>query len=451
MSSQVSSSSTPAFIMKLIPLWQALTKPAHQLSPQQTRQARVVSSLILGSWMIYTIIFFLSFILLQDSTSLTSTHYLNIIALVIVFVSYIVSRTKYYLQSIWIYVLVIIVSLSLIFMGEKRVMYGTFLIFAPFVNSFVGRWWQTAVIGLVSVVIFSILYLATFGRVDSDLIMVSTLVGVSAMALSFISFLNEYSRSELEKTTDQLKQQVAITEESRKQAERSDKVKSAFLASMSHELRTPLNSIINFTRFVADGDMGPVNEQQSELLTQVVASSKHLLALINDVLDMSKIESGSLNLFIEEDVNIPATLNTGIATVQSFLLDKPIVLKTDIAEDLPLIRGDKQRIFQILLNILSNACKFTWEGEIHVRAYREKDEILISIADTGPGIAPEDQAMVFEPFKQTQTGLRQGGGTGLGMPIAKNLAEAHHGRIWLESVYGKGTTFYVALPVNFNG
>ncbi|MCL4254849.1 MAG: ATP-binding protein, partial [Anaerolineae bacterium] len=120
-------------------------------------------------------------------------------------------------------------------------------------------------------------------------------------------------------------------------------------------------------------------------------------------------------------------------------------------EDLPLIRGDKQRIFQILLNILSNACKFIWEGEIHVRAYREKDEILISIADTGPGIAPEDQAMVFEPFKQTQTGLRQGGGTGLGMPIAKNLAEAHHGRIWLESVYGKGTTFYVALPVNFNG
>jgi len=220
---------------------------------------------------------------------------------------------------------------------------------------------------------------------------------------------------------------------------------------MSHELRTPLKSIINFTRFVADGDMGPVNEQQSELLTQVVASSKHLLALINDVLDMSKIESGLLNLFIEDDVNIPVTLNTGIATVQSFLIDKPIVLKTDIAEDLPLIRGDKQRIFQILLNILSNACKFTWEGEIHVRAYREKDAILISIADTGPGIAPEDQAMVFEPFKQTKTGLRQGGGTGLGMPIAKNLAEAHQGRIWLESIYGKGTTFYVALPVNFNG
>ncbi|MCL4254850.1 MAG: hypothetical protein KJ043_13885, partial [Anaerolineae bacterium] len=210
-------------------------------------------------------------------------------------------------------------------------MYGTFLIFAPFVNSFLGKWWQTAVIGLVSVVIFSILYLVTFGRIDSDLIMVSTLVGVSAMALSFISFLNEYSRSELEKTTDQLKQQVAITEESRQQAERSDKVKSAFLASMSHELRTPLNSIINFTRFVADGDMGPVNEQQSELLTQVVASSKHLLALINDVLDMSKIESGSLNLFIEEDVNIPPNMKNGIAKVKTFLLDKTIVLKTDKA------------------------------------------------------------------------------------------------------------------------
>jgi signal transduction histidine kinase len=252
----------------------------------------------------------------------------------------------------------------------------------------------------------------------------------------------------IETLVTDLKARVTEAQTARERAERSDQVKSAFLASMSHELRTPLNAVINFTRFVVDGDVGPVNEQQVELLDEVVGSGKHLLNLINDVLDMSKIEAGSLTLFVEDNVNLTELVNNTVSTGRGLLMEKPVILKAEIEPDLPLLRADKQRIYQILLNIMSNACKFTDEGEIKVRAHREGQDILISVADTGPGIALEDQAMVFEPFTQTSAGLRQGGGTGLGMPIAKRLAEVHGGRLWLESEYGKGATFYVALPVS---
>ena len=246
---------------------------------------------------------------------------------------------------------------------------------------------------------------------------------------------------------DQLALRVIETEEARASAERSNQVKSAFLASMSHELRTPLNAVINFTRFVLDGDTGPINDQQSELLAEVVTSGRHLLNLINDVLDMSKIEAGSLNLFIEDDVDLTGLLKGLEATARSLLADKPVTFQTEIAPDLPAIRADRQRILQILLNMVSNACKFTEEGEITLRAYQHDGEILMEISDTGPGVELEDQAMVFEAFKQTRSGLRQGGGTGLGMPIARSLAEAHGGKMWLESEPGHGATFFVALPL----
>ncbi len=247
--------------------------------------------------------------------------------------------------------------------------------------------------------------------------------------------------------TTTMEQQIRETEAARDKAEQSDRVKSAFLASMSHELRTPLNSVINLTRFVVDGDTGDINEQQKELLTDVVGSGKHLLALINDVLDMSKIEAGSLNLFSEDHVQLKALIDSAAATARSLLVGKPVRLHTDIANDLPGVRADKQRILQVLLNVLSNACKFTDEGEIRIHARQDNGEVRISVTDTGAGIAAEDQALVFLPFQQTITGLRQGGGTGLGMPIAKNLIEAHGGRIWLESTLGQGTTFHITIPV----
>lgn len=251
---------------------------------------------------------------------------------------------------------------------------------------------------------------------------------------------------ELQATVDEFLLAKEATERAKGEAERANMVKSAFLASMSHELRTPLNAVINFTKFVAKGSMGPVNKEQSDTLYEVIDSAKHLLSLINDVLDMSKIESGSLSLFIEENIDLKSIVETAMTTGKVLLGDKSVLLEATIAPDLPAIKGDRQRILQILLNIVSNACKFTEEGSIKVQAYSKENEVIFVVADSGPGIAPEDQSAVFEAFKQTTTGLRQGGGTGLGMPISKNLAEAHGGRLWLESQVGKGTTFYVALP-----
>jgi signal transduction histidine kinase/HAMP domain-containing protein len=233
----------------------------------------------------------------------------------------------------------------------------------------------------------------------------------------------------------------------RQQSEQANQAKSAFLASVSHELRTPLNSIINFTEFVRHGLMGEVNQQQAQTLGEVIVASYHLLNLINDVLDMSKIESGSLTLYIEDDVDIKQLMNTAISTAHSLLGDKPIQLVTHIDADLPNIRADSQRILQILLNVTSNACKFTSEGTITFEAHCQNDAILIAIRDTGPGIATEDTELVFDSFKQTETGLKAGGGTGLGMPISKVLAEAHGGRLWFESVVGQGTSFFINLPI----
>lgn len=255
--------------------------------------------------------------------------------------------------------------------------------------------------------------------------------------------------NELRELNHQLEGQLDETQKAREAAERSDEVKSAFLASMSHELRTPLNSIINFTKFVAKGMMGPVNEEQTNTLGEVIDSAKHLLSLINDVLDMSKIESGSLRLFVEENIDMKAVLDNVLSTGKSLIVDRPITIESQVAADLPTIRGDRQRLLQILLNIMSNACKFTEEGPIQLVACHENGEIKISVKDSGPGIAVEDQPLVFEAFKQTSAGLRQGGGTGLGMPISKNLAEAHGGKLWVESEFGKGATFIVSLPVAY--
>ncbi|MBK8137385.1 MAG: HAMP domain-containing histidine kinase [Chloroflexi bacterium] len=173
-----------------------------------------------------------------------------------------------------------------------------------------------------------------------------------------------------------------------------------------------------------------------------------MLNLINDVLDMSKIESGSLTLFVVDDVDLGQLIKQAMSTGKTLLQDKPVQLTADIASDLPRIRGDRQRIMQVLLNIMSNACKFTSKGSISVSAYSDQDDVLIAIADTGPGIAPEDFGLVFEAFKQTTAGLRQGGGSGLGMPITKSLVEAHGGQIRLESEVGAGTTFTVTLPIS---
>jgi signal transduction histidine kinase len=252
----------------------------------------------------------------------------------------------------------------------------------------------------------------------------------------------------------QIREQVVALEASQKAeraareaAERADQVKSAFLANMSHELRTPLNSVINFTKFIAKGSLGEVNEQQVRLLNKVADSGKHLHMLINDVLDMSKIEAGSLALLVEDNVDLRAIVETVVTTGTGLVGEKAVAITSTIEPNLPSIRGDRQRILQILLNIMSNAAKFTEEGKIDVTATRRGGMVHITMRDTGPGIEAADQEAVFLPFKQTQTGIRQGGGTGLGMPISKSLAEAHGGTLTLESSAGNGTAFTLILPI----
>jgi len=233
---------------------------------------------------------------------------------------------------------------------------------------------------------------------------------------------------------------------------RADELKSQFLANMSHELRTPLNSIIGFSRVILKGIDGPITELQQQDLTAIYNAGQHLLGLINDILDLSKIEAGKMELAFE-DVDIADLVNSVMSTAVGLVKDKPVKLIKEIDDNLPIIHADPIRVRQVLLNLISNAAKFTEEGHIKVFARLQKGphglpEVLIGVEDTGPGIAKEDQEKLFKPFSQVDASpTRKTGGTGLGLSISRNLVEMHGGRIWVESEPGKGSTFYFTLPV----
>ena len=233
----------------------------------------------------------------------------------------------------------------------------------------------------------------------------------------------------------------------------ADRLKSQFLANMSHELRTPLNSIIGFSRVILKGIDGPINDLQQQDLSAIYNSGQHLLGLINDVLDLSKIEAGKMELTFEEDVNLGDIIKGVMSTTVGLVKDKHIQLKQDIAPHLPLMHIDPMKIRQVLLNLLSNAAKFTEEGSISISAMPQigptgEQEVLIRVIDTGPGIAPQDQLKLFQPFSQVDGSLtRKTGGSGLGLSICHHLIRLHGGRIGLKSKVGSGSTFYFTLPV----
>jgi len=232
-----------------------------------------------------------------------------------------------------------------------------------------------------------------------------------------------------------------------------DRLKTQFLANMSHELRTPLNSIIGFSRVILKGIDGPITELQQQDLTAIYNSGQHLLGLINDILDVSKIEAGKMELAFDE-VNIAELIQSVLATMTGLIKDKPILLKRNIVPDLPNVRADAMRIRQVMLNLLSNAAKFTEEGEIAIEAAAKlgpdgKHELVVTVRDTGPGITPEDQEKLFQAFSQVDDSpTRRTSGSGLGLAISKYLVQMHGGRIGVESTPGQGSTFYFTLPLD---
>ena len=231
-----------------------------------------------------------------------------------------------------------------------------------------------------------------------------------------------------------------------------DRLKSQFLANMSHELRTPLNSIIGFARVILKGIDGPITDLQKQDLTAIFNSGQHLLGLINDILDLSRIEAGKMDLTFDE-VNINELISSVLSTAVGLVKDKPIQIKTEVSPDLPLVWADAMRIRQVLINFMSNAAKFTEEGDIIVKALLDESEIgkkvvIISVTDTGPGISQEDQKKLFQPFSQVDASLtRKVGGTGLGLSISHHFIQMHKGKIGVHSVPGKGSTFYFTIPI----
>jgi len=255
---------------------------------------------------------------------------------------------------------------------------------------------------------------------------------------------NEELQSQAEELMTQQKELVEKT----KEAERATQLKSEFLASMSHELRTPLNAVIGFSELMLDSVPGEINDEQRQCLNDILDSGQHLLNLINDVLDLSKVEAGKMD-FRLESLNLADVIKDVAQTIKPMLGDKRHKLRVSLEKGLPQVHADKSRLRQVFLNLLSNAIKFTPpDGRLRIEVSRQGDWCQASVVDNGIGIKKKDQEQIFEVFTQAETSPdAKKEGTGLGLAITKQFVEAMGGRIWLESQYGKGSRFTFTLPL----
>jgi signal transduction histidine kinase len=236
-------------------------------------------------------------------------------------------------------------------------------------------------------------------------------------------------------------------EDKSRQLEIASKHKSQFLANMSHELRTPLNAVLGYTEMLLDGVYGEVIGEAHEIMEYIQSNGEHLLALINDVLDLSKIEAGQLTLTLDEYA-VQSVVEAVVSVTQPLARAKGLDLQTSIPEDLPLGRGDERRLTQVLLNLVGNAIKFTDAGSVRITARTVGELLELTVTDTGPGIALADQERIFDAFQQVDSSsTRQKGGTGLGLAISKRIIRMHGGTIAVESAPGQGSTFRIRVPL----
>ena len=235
-----------------------------------------------------------------------------------------------------------------------------------------------------------------------------------------------------------------------RELETASRHKSEFLASMSHELRTPLNAIIGFTQALRERMFGELNAKQEEYLDDILSSALHLLSLINDVLDLSKVEAGQVELDVAP-FSLRDALESGVLMVRERATIDGIKIAYSADPEVDVVEGDERRIRQVIFNLVSNAVKFTPAGgAVDVSAAQVNGEVRISVADTGPGLAREDHERIFEEFQQTDLGVDQREGTGLGLALSKRLVELHGGRIWVDSELGRGSTFVFTLPASLS-
>jgi two-component system NtrC family sensor kinase len=250
----------------------------------------------------------------------------------------------------------------------------------------------------------------------------------------------------VEERTRELERALAELDDKSSELEAASRHKSAFLANMTHELRTPLNAILGFSQVLREGMAGEINAKQAEYLDDVLSSGHHLLALINDVLDLSKVEAGEVELEVAP-FSLREALERGIVMVRERASEDGVGVALGLEPGVDVVEGDERRVRQVIFNLLSNAVKFTPAGgAVDVSAARVNGEVRVSVADNGPGIAPEDHDRIFEEFRQTEAGIDQGEGTGLGLALSKRLVELHGGRIWVDSDLGQGATLVFTLP-----
>ncbi len=289
-------------------------------------------------------------------------------------------------------------------------------------------------------------------------LMVPLLAGGSTVGVFFLDSLTKGAYTDEDVSlVDPVAQQLALAidntrlfqdiEEKGRQLELANKHKSQFLANMSHELRTPLNAILGYSELLLDNIYGEVPDKIREVLLRLEKNGRHLLGLINDVLDLSKIEAGSIKLSVS-DYSMNDVVQAVMATVGALAAEKNLTLTAEVPSGLPQAVGDERRTTQVLLNLLGNAIKFTDAGEVKLKVLVNDGRFHISVADTGPGISAADQKKIFEEFHQTDVvRVSKKGGTGLGLAISKRIIELQGGRIGVESAPGKGSTFWFTLPV----